>query len=345
MREILSTCVLIDSTAARLYRDMAERCDDAAVSDVLGRMAVDETAHTAWWRELIDAHDAGLLPDLWDEPESMRDRFTETLDAVNSAVPAAGRLAGDDALAAAAAIELFLLDPAFMDLLQFAEPGAASERRDAYDRHVRRLVTAIEEHGSGGIERLLGMQLRRAWRENAAAGTSAMCDQLTGLPTRLALEAHLGHWSAWSARHGRPLSLLLIDVDRLRETNKKTGREAGDALVLAVADAVSSTVRSSDVPARYGSDEFAVLAPETGPEEARAMADRLAEAVRSTSITTSDAVLRPTVSIGIVVVVDPPDSDGRSVGDLTNAADHALYAAKQAGRDRVADPVVLATPL
>lgn len=139
MREILESCVRIDRTVARLYKDMQERCDHKGVAECLGRMAMEADSHAGWWRDLIRAYDAGLLPDLWDDTEQVRARMSGTIATVKSAVHGSGRLCGDDALAAAAATELF-----------------------------RRLFTAIDEHGTGGAERLLGVQLRRAWRDRVA---------------------------------------------------------------------------------------------------------------------------------------------------------------------------------
>jgi diguanylate cyclase (GGDEF)-like protein len=342
MREILETCVRIERTAERLYRDMAERCEHPAVADCLAKMGRDESTHATWWEDLIGSHDAGLLPDLWDDSSDARERVTETLEAVTSAVPPSGRLSGDEALAAAAAMELFLADQTFFDLLHFAGTGAADERDEEYDRHVRRLVAAIEEHGTGGIESLLGVQLQRAWRESRALAGAAARDPLTGLGNISAFKAHALQWSAWCARYGHPMSLLLLDLDHFRDVNETHGHEAGDTTLVAVADAVRAAVRASDVPARYGSDEFAILAPETGPEEARSLALRIADIVRDALVASEAGLVRPTVSIGIAVVLDPPDSEPRSIEEVTTSADRALYAAKQSGRDRVADPVMLA---
>ncbi|MDO8963533.1 MAG: diguanylate cyclase [Coriobacteriia bacterium] len=345
MREILEECIRVDRTAARLYRSMAERCDDPAVADVLGKMAQDETAHVGWWRELAESHERGLLPDLYDDTEDVRERIRETLDAVKSAVPAEGRLSGSDALAAAAAMELFLADQCFIELLDFSGAGAADERHDAYDRHVRRLVTAIGEHGEGGIERLLGMQLRRAWHEARALARDATRDPLTGLGNRLWLEANARTWAAWSGRSGRPFALILLDLDRFREINEVHGRAAGDATLLAVGEVLRAAVRQCDYPARYGSDEFAVIAPEAGPDEARTMAHRIAHDVRGALVASEAGLVNPTVSVGIAVVMDPPSSPERTLEELILSADRSLYAAKRSGRDRIAEPVILASAL
>lgn len=341
MRDILGTCVSIDRTAARLYADMQGRCDDPAVADVLGRLSADEARHAEWWRELSAAHDAGLLPDLWDDTDAVRERLEETLAAVKSA-PAPGRLSGPDALAAAAAMELFLADQAFADLLEFSGARVAEERSEEYDRHVRRLAVAIEEHGGRGVERLLGVQLRRLWRENRALARESVRDPLTGLANRTSFDANVSRWAAWSARYGRPLAVLLLDLDRFREVNAVHGHAAGDTTLLAVAESVRSTLRGSDVAARYGSDEFAILAPETDPEAARTLAERISRTVHEAMVASDTGIVRPSVSIGVAVVLDPPDSEPRAVEEILAAADRALYAAKQSGRDRVADPVMLA---
>lgn len=342
MRDILQTCVRIERAAARLYADMGDRCDDTQASECLAGLARDEEAHASWWRDLSRAHESGLLPDLWEDTEAVRERLHETLVAIRSSVPAEGRLSGRDALAAAAAIELFLADQAFAELIEFGGARFADERQDEYDKHVRRLVSAIERSGASGLERLLGVQLRRTWNESVGLAREGVRDALTGLGNRRALAVHAERWASWCARYGRPLAVLVLDLDRFRAVNERHGRAAGDATLLAVAESLRATVRASDVPARYGSDEFAVLAPETGPEEARALAERVAKTVHEAMVASDAGIVRPSVSVGIAAVLDPPGSEPRAFEELMTAADRALYAAKRSGRDRIADPVVLA---
>jgi len=135
----------------------------------------------------------------------------------------------------------------------------------------------------------------------------------------------------------------LLDVDDFKRVNDEHGHAAGDAMLTAIAQAIAGAIRASDMASRYGGDEFAILAPETGPEDARRLVERILEAIRATEIVAEDGEhVKTTASIGLTVMMDPADSEPRRADELLAHADHGLYAAKQAGRDRVSDPVLLA---
>lgn len=132
-------------------------------------------------------------------------------------------------------------------------------------------------------------------------------------------------------RHGRPLAVAVADVDHFKRVNDRYGHGVGDRVLVAVARAFETEVRAQDSVARLGGEELGVLLPETGLEEAEAVAERLREAVAALSF---DGLpeLSVRTSLGVAAVAEV---GGRSAGALTAAADRALYAAKDAGRDRV----------
>jgi diguanylate cyclase (GGDEF)-like protein len=138
------------------------------------------------------------------------------------------------------------------------------------------------------------------------------------------------------------MAVLLIDADNFRELNDLHGHAVGDRALIAIAEAVREAVRASDLIARYGGDEFAIVAPETSGEELAQLVDRVLSTVRGTEVESENGDrLTLTVSLGSAIAEDPEGSEPRSLEDLFAAADRGLYAAKQEGRDRASVVVVL----
>lgn len=152
----------------------------------------------------------------------------------------------------------------------------------------------------------------------------AITDSLTGLPNRRhfhqAYVASLGQ----SVAANVPLALMLIDVDHFKDINDREGHPAGDDKLREVAAALDGVMRKGDLVARYGGDEFIVVAPDATREDALTLAERLRQAAVS---------CQASVSIGVALFPD----DAQLHDGLVAAADAALYRAKQAGRNCVRD--------
>jgi diguanylate cyclase (GGDEF)-like protein len=164
----------------------------------------------------------------------------------------------------------------------------------------------------------------------------ALQDALTGLYNRRHMDERLVSEVAAAERHGRTLSLLLVDVDHFKRVNDAHGHLAGDEALKMVAFVLRGEVRKEDVVARFGGEEFVVIARETPLEGARTLAERIRRAVERSRCSWQGTDLGVTVSIGVTVSVEPSELvPGRSERELVEAADRALYAAKQQGRNCV----------
>jgi diguanylate cyclase (GGDEF)-like protein len=154
-------------------------------------------------------------------------------------------------------------------------------------------------------------------------------DELTGLfNTRgfaIAANRLFGH----AIRYERPCSVLMIDCDNLKMVNDSYGHGAGNLLLQRVSAAILAELRATDVPARYGGDEFIVLLPETSPNGAQDVADRIRDAIVATPIEYQGRRFVTSASIGIAC----SPQDGRSLDTLAAHADRALYQAKEKGRN------------
>lgn len=156
-------------------------------------------------------------------------------------------------------------------------------------------------------------------------------DELTRLPNRRGFFDALHRIASAVKRHGRPACVAMIDIDRFKRVNDRYGHDAGDRTLAAVAGIMSASMRSEDLVARIGGEEFAVLFPDTEIGAAHAALERLLANVRSTPIILSDGVaLTVTVSAGLTAI-EPTGDDANCL----QAADAALLKAKKSGRDRV----------
>lgn len=344
MREVLESCVRVDELAEKAYLDMQRRSTDAAIAEFCRTMAAEEHMHIAWWRDLLEAWEEGMLPDVWSASESALQGLRDTIAELERlTVDDPTPLTPQEILTRSARIEFFALDPAFAELLELAEPGVARSRHESYSSHVERLVVALEAaFPPESLQGFLAAVLRRSQRENQALSRYATHDPLTGLGNRRALAAQIQQWASWAARYGSAVSVLMIDVDEFKVINDAWGHTVGDQVLLAITSAICSSIRAADLVARYGGDEFVLMAPELEPDGAIALGDRIARVVRELKVPTgAGAYASVTVSIGIATLFDPPDSEPRALDTILAAADRSLYAAKRDGRDRTGEPVLL----
>lgn len=181
------------------------------------------------------------------------------------------------------------------------------------------------------IAPLLALQIRQA-DDVVRLRDRAHVDALTALPNRTALEERIGEETARYHRYRRPVALLVVDLDHFKAVNDTHGHEAGDAALVQAAAAIRSAVRDVDFPARFGGEEMVVLLPETMLTAAMDAAERVRAAVEGMRVEVERQVIPVTASIGVSACPECVDSPV----ELFASADAALYAAKEAGRNRVA---------
>ena len=159
----------------------------------------------------------------------------------------------------------------------------------------------------------------------------AMNDDLTGLLNRRAFLDEARRHFARAMRQGSPLSVLMIDIDRFKKINDDKGHDAGDAVLAAFADALRAGLRQSDLPCRYGGEEFCVLLPDTDMDGATTLAENLRRRFAAMEVAFDGGMLSATISIGVAET----RPGMHMIEEAISQADRALYAAKRAGRDCV----------
>jgi len=166
------------------------------------------------------------------------------------------------------------------------------------------------------------------FRANQRLARIAAYDGLTGLFNQRQFARSLGVELVRAERLGQPASLIITDLDRFKSVNDTYGHAVGDDVLAAVAHDLVSCVRPFDVPCRIGGEEFAVILPQTGKDEAVAVARRICSQV---ALTAHDGLPEVTISCGVATYPDDADA----IRLLTKRADDAMYAAKRAGRNAV----------
>lgn len=208
---------------------------------------------------------------------------------------------------------------------------------------LRESITMLSMLGSlmlllGGISAYvvgqLALQTTNDVKDMAILQHESITDALTGLKNRRYFDQRMSEEVALSLRHKLPLSLMLLDVDHFKKINDTYGHQIGDEVLSSLAKLISGMVRDSDIVARYGGEEIAIITPRTTKEEAALLAERLRELVEKTTVAmvgTTQEVVQVTVSLGICslsAVITDKDA-------LLEESDQALYLAKKYGRNRV----------
>lgn len=191
------------------------------------------------------------------------------------------------------------------------------------------MESRYSDHFLAGIAESLSRALFNA-REYSRLKSLSMHDHLTGLYNRRVFEAMLEVEAR--KRSIKPFSLLLVDLDNFKGINDSYGHGAGDEVLVHVAEMLRQNFRKSDIPARYGGDEFSVLLPETPLDSALRVAERFRQSVASGPSALATRNFVPTVSVGIASVDDRSNLD---VAHMVAEADRALYRAKAPGKNRV----------
>ena len=198
-------------------------------------------------------------------------------------------------------------------------------------------IVALMLLGGGVFVYLVGQLALKTMsdiRKIAILQYESITDSLTGLKNRRYFDQRLHEEIAHSRRYRLPLSLLLIDVDHCKVVNDTYGHQIGDEVLKNLSKVILEMVRDSDIVARYGGEEIAIITPNTEKAEAILLAERLRNIVQKSTLASIDAtqeVVQITISIGVstlnLVVMDKDA--------LVEEADKALYEAKKLGRNRV----------
>ena len=193
-------------------------------------------------------------------------------------------------------------------------------RQDEIEADNKRLRARLEQ--LEGQTRILEEELKQS-------EAKLFRDNLTGLPNRLALDHRARLEIARMRRDGKPLTLAIWDLDHFKNINDSLGHQAGDKTLIIVAKTFNNLIRDVDMIARFGGEEFVMLLPGAGGEEAMKVVDRIREKLARTKLRSREQEITVTVSCGVAEF-----RPGEEMETVFSRADDALYQAKEQGRNR-----------
>lgn len=253
--------------------------------------------------------------------------------------PAGGRRSWPVLLTGALALAVFLLDFASLGVL-LSQTERSSVRlglvalATALALSIALLAWVLCRQFLGRYEEHVANQNERLAAANERLRELSLTDALTQLYNRRFFDDHFRIEFRQTRRTGRPLSLLLVDLDNFKAINDGFGHATGDQVLLAVAEVLRQQIRrGGDLLARYGGEEFVAVLPETDAHAAAEVAANVLHLIRNRPVVCHGQVLRVTASIGVAAARGAVDYSSE-VG-LFRAADAALYAAKHQGKNRV----------
>jgi diguanylate cyclase (GGDEF)-like protein len=170
------------------------------------------------------------------------------------------------------------------------------------------------------------------WLLQQKLADQSVHDALTGLHNRRYLEEALGRDLILAERHGHPVSVIMADIDHFKKVNDRYGHLAGDEILRGFAAILKRNARASDIYCRYGGEEFLLVFPQMPVEKAAARAEQLRRTIAAAPLRYGAIAIPITASFGVAGFPD----NGRSSDSIVDAADKALYEAKNNGRNRVA---------
>jgi diguanylate cyclase (GGDEF)-like protein len=189
-------------------------------------------------------------------------------------------------------------------------------------------------------EEVIEREIRHLEAQHTQLRQKANRDTLTGVYNRQFFDEVLARETDRCARNRLPVGVVFFDVDHFKRLNDSLGHACGDEVLRQIAHIVETTVRGSDVPARYGGEEFVILATQPTEKGLGILAERLRSNIESSPFEFEGRTVPATISVGAALTI-PTRNDEAAGLKLVQAADEAMYAAKQAGRNRVVTRVLM----
>ena len=336
LSSILDLCIDIDKTAVTIYNSLSDYAENEALRGFWGKMVTEGQSHLEYWERLKTLPEFKDLPDAFEDPDSVIHELGKRASQIQALQQQWEKdKTVSSAFVIAYRLESYKLHPAMRTLFQYFRPitdGTVPEESKTLDEtNISAFVEALHKYGEVTPElELVGETLQRLWDQNKALSEQSMVDPLTGLLNRRGFFTMARQMAHLSKRNQTPISIMLLEMDNFKAINDLHGTQKGDDILKEVAGNLQSTLRQSDLIARYGGDEFILLLPNTVREGGEAVAEKLRDIVSKTR----PAGVPITTSIGGAENTMKEDVE-QELQNLIRYAEGNLIVAKSNGKNQV----------
>jgi diguanylate cyclase (GGDEF)-like protein len=335
LSSILALCIDIDKTAVEIYTSLSEYAENEALRGFWGKMVDEGQSRLEYWQRLKALPEFDELPEAFDDPDSVSHELKQRAEQIHLLQQ---RWEKDQTVSSAFVIayrlESYKLHPAMRTLLQYFRPiadGELPEEEKLDETNIDAFVTALRKYGETTPElELVGETLQRLWDQNKILSDQLMIDPLVNILNRRGFFMIAQQMAHLSKRNRLPITLILVEIDNFKKINELHGPQKGDEIIKSVAATLQSTLRQSDLIARYGGDEFIVLLPNTAEEGGLAVAEK----IRQTIMKSRPLGVTVTASIGMAEDTMKEDVD-QEFSMLIRYAEGNLIVAKTNGKNEI----------
>jgi diguanylate cyclase (GGDEF)-like protein len=337
--KLLTLCIDMDTVAFQVYGSFAKASTEPELRKLWLQLGKDEADHIGYWGSLIRQHEEGAVPEPFADPAALIRSLEQAAGTMHAHMSSAGRemdaqnMDSQKMLTTACLMELAFLQQPLLQALRYVRTDAAGEEPlVAYDRHLHAFLAGVGAHGTSPDLRLSVEALRRLWEETKSLIGRAFTDPLTGLLNRRGLYDTALPLANLAKRNGSTIGVAMADIDRFKSINDTRGHEAGDRVLASTAATIRSAVRTSDLVARVGGEEFVVFFSDVDASSLRDIGEKIRAGVEGHPV----GGIAVTVSVGLACSAMARDNDAAAeIERLIGEADERMYRAKSEGRNRV----------
>ena len=248
LSDIIHLCLLIDKKAVKAYREMAQLADRDGLREFWKHMAEEEERHTDYWKTLINFSENNLLPQVFDEPYTVRDELKRINSKVDNLLMQLGKSPTlINSFLLAYRLEFYLIHPAFRVLFHVLKSVKKNERtpEDDYELHIDSLIEALTKYGKETPElELIGEAILRFWKENKELFIQSNMDSVAGILNRRGFTNTVKPLANLAQRNKFNVGIMFIDIDDFKKINDTHGHKTGVKVSKRVADILKSRLRS-----------------------------------------------------------------------------------------------------